>query len=107
MLTFGEFIKESYLFEMPWIKVGDKTVDLELEVHSSLSKNQFISFLDSWLSGKTIQSKNPNVKMEVPKEKISEFASSLIKQSYFKNFVSYHYGDEFWGVVLDKIKEYL
>lgn len=107
MKTFNEYLEEnsSFLVEMPHVVVGDKTVDLELEIHSKLKKEDFLQFISDWLAGKEMPSKNPKVKFRIDSNRAKEFASKLKTNSYFKMFVISHYGESFWNDVMDILED--
>ena len=44
MKTFNQFINETIILEMPHIKLdtGNSVVDLELEVHGNMNRDDFI-----------------------------------------------------------------
>lgn len=99
MLSFKEFIQESLLLEMPHIQVGDKFYDLELEVHSKMKPEEFVRYIDDWISGKPIQSKTPGFSMQINANSVREFATKVLKQPDLKNFTVMHYGTDTWASV--------
>jgi hypothetical protein len=107
MLTFKKFIKESLILEMPHIVLGDKVVDLELEVHSKMKPKDFIQYIDDWVNGKPIQSKTPGFSMQVNANSIKEFAKKVLSQSYLKNFTILHYGEDTWTSVENLLRSKL
>ena len=56
-MTFTDFTKDSksLILEMPHIMLdgGKKIVDLELEVHSKMKPNEFVSYIEDWVDRKT------------------------------------------------------
>ena len=100
MKTFSEFMCESFLLEMPHIKVGNDVVDLELEVHSKMKNDDFLKYIRQWLNGDTIQSKSPGFEMHVNKNAISDVAKKLSNNYFFKTFVIKNYGIDVWSDVL-------
>ena len=52
-MTFTDFTKDSksLILEMPHIMLdgGKKIVDLELEVHSKMKPNEFVSYIEDWV----------------------------------------------------------
>ena len=107
MLTFNEFIQESLILEMPHIMLGDKVVDLELEVHSKMTPKDFIQYIDDWVNGKPIQSKTPGFKMQVNMNSVKEFAKKVLAQPYLKNFTVMHYGDSVWKSIEELLQSKL
>lgn len=100
MENFKEFLNrpETLILEMPHILLdkGRKVVDLELEVHSSMKPIEFINYIKDWVSGKAIQSKNPELTMKLTSDVLKEFIEKILKDSYFKNFTIKYYGKEIW-----------
>lgn len=107
MLTFEEFINETLILEMPHIMIGDKVVDLELEVHAKMKPEDFIQYIDDWVNGKPIQSKTPGFSMQVNANSIKEFAKKVLGQPYLKNFTVMHYGDSVWKSIEELLKSKL
>lgn len=107
MLTFKEFIKESLILEMPHIMLGDKVVDLELEVHSKMKPKDFIQYIDDWVNGRPIQSKTPGFSMQINANSVKEFAKKVLGQSYLKNFTTMHYGEDVWASVENLLRSKL
>lgn len=107
MLTFEEFIKESLILEMPHIMLGDKVVDLELEVHAKMTPEAFVKYIEDWVTGKPIQSKTPGFSMQVNANSIKEFAKKVLGQSYLKNFTVMHYGDSVWKSIEELLQSKL
>lgn len=105
MITFREFIGESFLLEMPHIVLQNgKVVDLELEVHAKMKKDEFISYIQDWIDGKTFKSKY-NTTMRVPEDALAGFIEKLINGTpFFKSFVVKTYGDDVWNTVLRILK---
>lgn len=99
MLTFEEFINETLILEMPHIMLGDKVVDLELEVHSKMKPEEFVQYINDWVSGKPIQSKTPGFSMKINANSVREFAKKVLAQPYLKNFTMMHYGEDIWASV--------
>jgi len=99
MLTFKEFIKESLLLEMPHIQVSGKFYDLELEVHSKMTPEDFVQYIDDWINGKPIKSKTPGFSMQVNADSVKEFAKKVLGQAYLKNFTMMYYGEDVWDSV--------
>ena len=96
MKTFSEFMCESFLLEMPHIKVGGDVIDLELEVHNKMKSGDFLAYIKQWLNGDIIQSKSPGFEMHVNKNSISDFAKKLNNNYFFKVFVIKNYGQDIW-----------
>jgi len=107
MLTFEEFINETLILEMPHIMLGDKVVDLELEVHSKMKPKEFIQYIDDWVNGKPIQSKTPGFSMQVNANSVKEFAKKVLGQPYLKNFTVMHYGDSVWKSIEELLQSKL
>jgi|PlaIllAssembly_1097288.scaffolds.fasta_scaffold00001_109 hypothetical protein len=97
--NFNEFINESLILEMPHIMLGDKVVDLELEVHAKMKPKDFVQYIDDWVNGKPIQSKTPGFSMKVNADSVKEFAKKVLSQPYLKNFTIMHYGEDTWASV--------
>lgn len=104
MKTFNQFINETIILEMPHIKLdtGNSVVDLELEVHGNMKRDDFIKYIGDWVSGKEIQSKRAGFSMKVNANSVGEFARKVLKQQYLKNFTIDHYGEDAW-VKIEKI----
>lgn len=100
MKKFSEFMCESFLLEMPHIKVGDDIIDLELEVHNKMKPTDFLDYIKRWLNGDIIASKSPNFEMHVNKNAISDFAKKLSNNYFFKMFVIKNYGIDIWDDIL-------
>lgn len=92
---------------MPHIMIGDKVVDLELEVHAKMKPEDFIQYIDDWVNGKPIQSKTPGFSMQVNANSIKEFAKKVLGQPYLKNFTVMHYGDSVWKSIEELLKSKL
>ena len=107
MITFKEFIQESILLEMPYIELGDKVVDLELEVHSKMKPKEFVQYIDDWITGKPIQSKTPGFSMQINAHSVKEFVKKTLGQSYLKNFTVMHYGEDTWATVENLLRSKL
>lgn len=112
MKTFQEFLLEktipdTLLIEMPHILLGDKAVDLELEIKSKLKKEQIIQYFRDWLDGKPIQSKNPGFVQRLSKENIPVFVKDLLRKPFLKNFIEHHYDIDTWITIEDMLKSYL
>lgn len=102
--SFKDFLNGNLLIEMPHMKVGDKFIDLELEVHIKMSPNEFIGYINDWVSGKQINSKTKGLKMSINKEDSKLFAKKLLGLEFFKNFVIFHYGDKVWSKIESDLK---
>lgn len=100
--SFDKFLEEAkqrefLLSEMPWISVGDKGYDLELEVSPDSNKD-FINLMRSWLTSKPIKSKR-NISVTLPKDKVGEFSKQLLNYDLFEKMVAKKYGAETWEAV--------
>ncbi len=105
MKTFSEFMCETFLLEMPHIAVDNNiTVDLELEVHNKMKKEDFLAYIQHWLNGDNIKSKTPGLEMHVDKNRISNFANQLSKNYFFKLFIVKHYDEDTWDKMLQLLK---
>lgn len=106
MITFTNYITETFLIEMPYIQLNNnEVVDLELEIHSKMKPNDFINYMNRWLNGEKIQSKSPGFEMQINKNTISDFARKLQKNYFFKLFVVKNYGQNTWdelAAILEK-----
>lgn len=107
MLTFEEFINETLIIEMPHIMLGDKVVDLELEVHAKMKPEEFVQYINDWISGKPIQSKTPGFSMQINANSVKEFVKKVLGQPYLKNFTVMHYGDSVWKSIEDLLRSRL
>ena len=107
MLTFEEFINETLILEMPHIMIGDKVVDLELEVHAKMKPEEFVQYINDWVSSKPIQSKTPGFSMKINADSVKEFAKKVLGQPYLKNFTIMHYGDSVWKSIEELLKSKL
>lgn len=109
MLTFKQFLDESLILEMPHISLdgGSKVVDLELEVHSKMKPEEFVQYINDWVSGKPIQSKTPGFSMKINADSVKEFAKKVLGQPYLKNFTIMHYGDIVWKSIEELLQSKL
>lgn len=92
------------MIEMPHIALGDKVVDLELEVKSKLSKKELIQYFKDWISGKPMKSKTPGFIQKLDKENIPLFIKELLKKPFLKNFVEFHYDPDTWNELEKMLK---
>lgn len=101
MKTFEEFtrLNETIILEMPHILLGDKVVDLELEVHAKMKPNEFVQYIKDWIDGKPIPSKTPGFSMQINAGSVKEFSRKVLSQPFLKNFVLAHYGEDTWDEV--------
>ena len=109
MITFIEFIIETFLMEMPHIELSNnKAVDLELEVHTKMKPDDFLSYISRWLNGDNIKSKTPGIEMHVNNNNVTDFAKKMLKNYFFRVFVIKNYGIDVWEklvtMITDKIK---
>lgn len=106
MITFTDYITETFLIEMPHIQLNnDEVVDLELEFHSKMKPNDFIDYMKRWLNGEKIQSKSPGFEMQVNKNTINDFVKKLQKNYFFRVFIIKNYGQEVWDKLVDILEK--
>lgn len=105
MKTFKEYVNERFLFEMPHIALsGSKAVDLELEVHKEMSEQEFVEYIEQWLDGKIIHSKNRNFDMQINKNDMKDFAEKILNNRFFRLFVIKRFDESAWNKIEKMIK---
>ncbi len=99
MMRIHELLNETFLIELPHIAVGDRAVDLELEIHSNMAPDEFISYINDWIHNKPMQSKTPGLVMRVPPELTKQFVIKLLAHELFEKIITRHYGASIWAQI--------
>ena len=98
-MKINELLSETFLIELPHIKVGDRAVDLELEVHSSMDPYDYLDYIEDWIYSRPIPSKTRGLVMRVDPEEVEDFVKKLLQHELFEKFTRKYYGPPMWEKV--------
>lgn len=98
-MKINELLSETFLIELPHIKIGDQAVDLELEVHSEMDPYDYVDYIEDWIYSKPISSKTRGLVMRVDPEEVEDFIKKLLQNEFFEKFTRKYYGPPIWNII--------
>lgn len=64
-----------------------------------MDREEFVQYIDDWISGKTLKAKLTGFNMQVNANSVKEFSRKVLAQGYLMNFTLMHYDDNTWAKI--------